>query len=383
MYNSARRQMRYHAARVRRRETDPVSRDKVIVAVSGGVDSSVAAALLSEQFEVTAVHFTKLALPGLDDNVRERDDQGLKSARRAAEVLGVPLVVVEAGERFDGLVDFFCSQYNAGRTPNPCVLCNATIKWRLLIDVADEQGARFVATGHYARIEKDGGRFVLMKSAAEGKDQTYFLHRLDQTQLARTVFPLSALTKEQVREIARQRALPTVERSESQEICFVPDGGYGEILRGRTPGAIRGGEIVDWDGAVRGHHGGYQFFTIGQRKGTRVALGRPAYVVAIDPSSGRITLGDRTDLERTGLRADDVNWIDGPAPPAPFEATVRIRYNHEGAPAVVEPNGSRAVVRFARPVHAVTPGQAAVFYKGGRVIGGGWIADAIGGREFP
>ncbi|MHC4711714.1 MAG: tRNA 2-thiouridine(34) synthase MnmA [Planctomycetota bacterium] len=350
-----------------------LSPEKVVVAMSGGVDSSVAAAVLAERFEVIGLHFTKSELPGLDREVRQKDRRNVESAKRAAAALGICLRVAEAGARFDELVDLFCAEYNAGRTPNPCVLCNATLKWPVLLEAADEEGARFVATGHYARLGKEHNRLLLLRSLAERKDQTYFLHRLTQAQLARTIFPLGEMTKDETRECARRLGLPTAERSESQEICFVPEAGYADIIRARTPGALRPGAIVDPQGAVLGRHPGYQLFTIGQRKGLRVALGRPAYVMALDPATGEVTLGERADLESDVLRAEGVNWIEGHAPSAAFEATVRIRYNHEGTPAVVKPEATGAAVRFKTPVRAATPGQAVVFYVGERVVGGGWI----------
>jgi len=347
---------------------------KTAVAISGGVDSSLAAALLARRCEVVALHFTIFDLPGLAGEVRARGERHLESARAAAAELEIPLEVVEAGGRFEELVALFCSEYDAGRTPNPCVACNATIKWPLFLEAASRLGADRVATGHYARIERHGGGFHLLGGREREKDQTYFLHRLRQDQLARTVFPLSDRTKEDVREEAARLCLPTAESRESQEICFVPSGGYAELISERGPERLTPGEVVDTEGGVLGRHEGYQLYTIGQRRGLGIALGEPAYVVRIDAGTARITLGGEKELESAGLVAENVNWIAGEAPPGHFRALVKVRYNDPGTPALVTPGGDSAEVEFDRPVRAVTAGQAAAFYRGEEVLGGGWIA---------
>ncbi len=352
----------------------PQSRRKVIVAVSAGVDSSVAAALVAKQYEAIAVHFTKFDLPGLADDVRERDDAALQAARQVASVLAIRFRAVEVGSQFDDLVDFFCDEYNSGRTPNPCVVCNQAIRWPTLLRIADEEGAHFVATGHYARVERRDGRFCLVRPREPRKDQTYFLHRLTQEHLSRTLFPLCETTKEDVRDTARKLGLPGTQRPESQEICFVPREGYSRVLKDRTPEKIGPGHVVDPQGHVLGNHEGYQFYTIGQRKGLALALGRRAYVVDIDAHSGNVTLADEKALQTRRIEVRDVNWISGRAPTEPFEAVVRIRYNHPGTRAAITPMGSAARVDFTRQVRAATPGQAAVFYRGDEVAGGGWIA---------
>ncbi|MCD6404654.1 MAG: tRNA 2-thiouridine(34) synthase MnmA [Planctomycetes bacterium] len=361
----------------------PHSHRKVIVAVSAGVDSSVAAALVAKQYEAIAVHFTKFDLPGLAEDVRERDEAALEAAKQVASALAIPFRAVEVGGEFDKLVDFFCDEYNSGRTPNPCVVCNRAIRWPALMGVADEEGAHFVATGHYARLEKRGGCFHLVRPRERRKDQTYFLHRLTQEHLSRTLFPLSGTTKEEVRDTARKLGLPGTQRPESQEICFVPPEGYSRILKDRTPEKLGHGHIIDPQGHVLGDHKGYQFYTIGQRKGLAVALGRRAYVVNIDPRSGNVTLADEEALETRRVVVQDVNWISGPPPAEPFEAIVRIRYNHPGAEALVTPTGGAVRIDFTQAVRAATPGQAAVFYLGEEVVGGGWIAGkpARGGAQ--
>lgn len=348
-------------------------KQRFVVAMSGGVDSSAAAAILCRDYEVVGLHLTKFELPGLPEEVRRRDKEALASAGEAAEKLGIPLLVREVGARFDRLLDFFCAEYNGGRTPNPCVLCNVTIKWATLLEAADEAGARRVATGHYANIIELAGFHRLVRSKGKHKDQTYFLHRLTQKELSRTVFPLAELAKKDSVEIAGKLSIVAAERDESQEICFVGSTGYREVLESRTPGAIRPGEVVDGQGQVLGRHEGYQFYTIGQRRGLKIALGRPAYVTSIDAANGRVTLGNDDDLLSRRFTASNVNWICG-EPDGPFEALVRIRYNHSGQRARVFPAGNSCEVEFETPVKSVTPGQAAVFYDGDEVVGGGWIS---------
>jgi len=350
------------------------TRPKALVAMSGGVDSSVASALLARDYDVVGIHIIKREISSLSDEIRLRDEESLTSAESSAQVVGVPLITVEAGSDFDSLIDRFCEAYNAGETPNPCVRCNVTIKWRILLETADREGAAFVATGHYARIEKRGSEFHLLRSRGGEKDQTYFLHRLTQRELSRTLFPLADFAKSDVKALAREMGIPAVERAESQEICFVGSAGYREIIERRTPDAIRPGEVVDTEGRFLGRHEGFQFYTIGQRKGLRIALGKPAYVVSIDAKSARVTLGSSEVLLSQHCRVRDVNWISGLTPEHPFQSLVRIRYSHPGALATVTPDGDRALIEFHEPVKSVTPGQSAVFYSADEVLGGGVIA---------
>jgi tRNA-specific 2-thiouridylase len=355
-------------------EGPPVTgKTKVIVAMSGGVDSSVSAALLSRDYDVVGLHITKRELGGLPEEIRASDESNAASARAVAETVSIPIRFVEAGRHFERLLDYFCGEYNAARTPNPCVVCNVGIKWRIMLETADSEGAEHVATGHYARIDRARDAARLLRGRGGHKDQTYFLHRLTQRELMRTMFPLAEMTKDQTRGIAREMGLPSKEKAESQEICFVGEGNYRRIIESRTPGGVRPGQVLDTGGNILGTHEGYQFYTIGQRKGLGIALGEPAYVVAIDAASATVRLGSGEDLACRTLRAAQVNWLSGRAPEGPFRATVRIRYGHTGQEALVTPEGGDAVVEFDAPVRAVTPGQAAVFYAGDELLGGGWI----------
>jgi tRNA-specific 2-thiouridylase len=284
------------------------------------------------------------------------------------------------------------SEYLAGRTPLPCAHCNTELKFAELVDRADALGASAVATGHYARVEwvreeagaaataggnageARSGRWRLMRGRDPRKDQSYFLFGLTQAQLARAVFPLAAMTKDEVRARARESGLPVADKDDSQEICFVPGNDYAAVVEARAPGAARPGEIVDRQGQVIGGHTGVHRFTVGQRKGLRLSSSAPLYVLAIDASAARVTVGLRPDLERSTLEASGVNWIGGAAPLGARRAEAQIRYRHPPAAAVVHPVGAgRVRVEFDAPQPAITPGQAVVLYDGDEVLGGGWI----------
>jgi len=304
-------------------------------------------------------------------------------ARYVAQHLGIPYYVVNFEERFEEqVIQPFIDEYLAGRTPIPCTLCNNFIKFDQFIEMAEGVGAEHIATGHYARISYDDAtnRYQMRRSRDAGKDQTYFLFGLTQPQLARTMFPLGEYTKPQVRDLARELGLPVAEKPDSQEICFVPNGDYAAFIdayfaeQGIAAERTRG-EIVDTQGRVLGEHDGVHHFTVGQRKGLRIAGPEPLYVIATSTADRRVVVGRNDDLLRARLSAKDVNWISIPPITAPVRAEVKIRNKHAAAPATISPteDANRVEVHFDEPQRAVTPGQAAVFYSGDLVLGGGWI----------
>jgi tRNA-specific 2-thiouridylase len=351
---------------------------RIVVAMSGGVDSSVAAALLAQAgHEVIG-----LSMQLYDQQHGEvrfgscctLDD--LHDARRVAARIGIPHYIVNFERQFaDTVVSNFVQEYAAGRTPIPCVHCNGDLKFATLAERAATFGADFVATGHYARVERDkaSGRVLLKRGVDPAKDQSYFLFTLTQDQLAHALFPVGALAKSAVRDYARALGLTVAEKHDSYEICFVPDGNHAAFVERQTRG-LPPGEIRDLNGLVVGHHGGVHQFTVGQRKGLGLSSPVPLYVVGIDAESRSVTVGPREALERTALTASSVNWIAGEPPAAGTRVTAQIRYRHREAPAWLEPLAdARVRVTFAEPQLAIAPGQATVFYDGDVVIGGGWI----------
>jgi len=345
---------------------------KVVVAMSGGVDSSIAAALLKEAgYQVTGV--TMLLQP--------RDKlAGAADARRVADKLGIPHRVIDFSDIFaDKVIADFCREYRRGRTPNPCIRCNRYIKFGALLEKARELGADFIATGHHARIERDqaGGRYLLKKGADGNKDQSYFLGTLTQQQLSQILLPVGSFSKDRVRKIADRLGLPVAARPESQEICFVPGDDYPKFLKGYIPEAAEPGLILDRRGNILGSHPGILFYTIGQRKGLGIAAPAPRYVIDIRSEDNAIIVGGKEDVYGNELSASGLNWISIPGLSQPLTVTARIRYRHREAEAIVTPLDEDEVqVKFKQPQVAITPGQAVVFYEGDTVIGGGTIATA-------
>lgn len=346
---------------------------RVVVAMSGGVDSSVAAALMVAQGH-DAIGIT-MHLAGDASRCCSLDDA--EDARRVARTLGMPFYVAPYQDRFRSeVMEPFADAYLSGRTPIPCVACNRRFKFHYLLERARALGAERIATGHYARIDADPetGAWRLRAAVDTVKDQSYFLFDLDQQQLARTALPLGALRKDEVRMRARALGLATAEKPESQEICFVPGGDYARVVEQIRPDAATAGEIVDEDGRVLGRHAGIHHFTVGQRRGLRLAAGERLYVTRIEPEGGRVVVGPEATLLVRTARLENVSWIAGETPEEPIRACVRVRYRHEGAEATIEPDGKDgARLRFSEPVRAIAPGQAAVFYDEDVVLGGGWI----------
>jgi len=342
------------------------------VALSGGVDSAVAAAVLRERgYSVMAI---MLRLWGDEEN-RCCSPEAVGAARRVCYTLDIPFYLVNVERNFeDMVVSPFCATYTAGRTPNPCIVCNEHIKFGALLDRALTLGADCLATGHYARVRELDGEYQLLRGVDEGKDQSYALYRLGQKALRHVILPLGTLRKSEVRALARRWSLPVVDRPESQDVCFVPHGDYAKFLRAREPEAFRPGPIVDVEGQVLGQHRGLPRYTVGQRRGLGIAHSRALYVLRIDVKSNTLIVGTREHLGRRELVASDAHFVSGRWLEGPTRTTVKVRYRARDASATVYPlTAGEVKVTFDSPQSAIAPGQSAVFYDGDIVLGGGII----------
>jgi tRNA-specific 2-thiouridylase len=355
---------------------------KVLVAMSGGIDSTVSAVLLHhEGYEVIGITMKTWDYATTGGSKKETGCCSLDSindARQVAVDMGFPHYIIDIREEFgDYVIDNFVEEYLAGRTPNPCVLCNTHIKWEALLKRADAMNCDYIATGHYAQIRKEAERYVISKGLDRSKDQSYVLWGVSQQCLSRTIFPVGAYHKKQIRQMALNWGYEELaKKSESYEICFVPDNDYRGFLKRKVAGLeerVRGGKFVDKTGNVLGEHEGYPFYTIGQRKGLGIALGRPMFVTDIIPETNTVVLGSEDELKKQKMYVGKINMIKYPAIADGAEAVVKIRYKDEGAPARLYNEGENIRVEFTAPVKAITPGQSAVFYEGNDVLGGGVI----------
>lgn len=351
--------------------------------MSGGIDSTVAALMLHhEGYEVIGITMKTWDYAASGGSRKETGCCNLDSfndARMAAVQHGFPHFILDIRDEFGSfVVENFVDEYLSGRTPNPCVLCNTHIKWRALLKRADALGCDFIATGHYAKVRQfDNGRFVISKGLDETKDQSYVLWGLQQDLLSRTLLPLGGFRKTAIRQMAHDFGYPELaKKSESYEICFVPDNDYRGFLKRKVEGLeqrVNGGMFVDKNGMILGQHKGYPFYTIGQRKGLDITLGKPVYVTAIDPDTNIVVLGDEEDLEKEEMKVGKINWLKYEGIEGDREVVTKIRYKDPGSLSVIRPTGSGVSVRFFEKAKGIAPGQSAVFYEGDDVIGGGII----------
>ena len=343
---------------------------KVLTGMSGGVDSSVAARLLIDSgHEVTGV-----TLSLSDTAISEAD-----AAEQVCKRLNIEHKSIDLRKEFsDFVINNFISEYEKGRTPNPCIVCNKNIKFGKMLDIAKDSGFDKIATGHYAVIKKQGDRYLLEKAEDESKDQSYVLFCLSQAQLSRSLFPLGELTKAQVRDIARENGFLNADKTDSQDICFVPDGDYASYIKNATGKSYSKGEYVDISGNVLGMHSGIINYTIGQRKGLGIALGKPQFVISKDALSGRVVLGDEEHLFYKRVLVEDVNFIPFDELKGDMRVTAKLRYRHKEEAAIIYPMENGVLIEFERPQRAPSSGQSAVFYDGKTVIGGGTIVGGVG-----
>lgn len=361
--------------------------DRVVVAMSGGVDSSVAAALLVEQgYDVVGVMMRLWAEPGGAGESTNRccSLESVNDARSVADRLGIPFYVINVERPFrENIVEFFIDEYAAGRTPNPCLVCNRKIRFGYLLNYARSLSARWLATGHYARVHQDPrGGYQLLRGVDRAKDQSYVLSVLGQADLAQALFPVGEYDKPAVRALAANRGLPTASRAESQDLCFITDGDYRRFLAEWKPEAVRTGPILDRAGRQLGEHRGLPFYTVGQRSGLGIAGAEPLYVLALDPRRNALVVGTAAELGRDRFATGRVNWVAGEPSADSFEAEVQIRYHARPVSARIQVlEDGTASVQMAQPARGVTPGQAAVFYDGDLCLGGGLIVKSLDAAE--
>ena len=355
---------------------------RIVVAMSGGVDSTTSAALLKEEgHDVIGITMQLLDYKDSEGGCCSFDH--VVDARRSAEELGIPHYVLNFTDEFkDYVLKDFVHKYESGKTPIPCVLCNQFVKFDLLLKRALELGADYLATGHYARIEEENGVYYLKKALDESKDQTYFLYTLGQNELSRLMFPLGSLRKDEVRALAKDRKLRPAEKPDSTGVCFVPMGNYRDYLESRSEFKESSGVIVNTEGRVLGRHKGVFSFTVGQRRGLGIATGKPMYVTGIEPGENRVVVGEENAIYRDKLIAENISWIDNTHNISDISKTLevkaKVRYRHSASDAIVKMRSKTdALVEFKVRQRAITPGQAVVFYRGEKVLGGGWIDRVI------